>query len=257
MIPRTPRNLERLQTPCLNCGHTEWDHWVEAKPGELACDSGGCRCRSFKAVLCVDCREEGITTIRPVEGKRVLRCATHRRTTKKRAQRNAHGRMVQKGYGITAEQYQALYEAQGGRCAICQVATGKTKRLAVDHDHDMARDVCGHPVDKGCPRCIRGLTCGPCNQMLGRLPKGSLQRAIDYYDDPPARRILNPMWVILPRPVSASEAFWLWTPFDEDGQLDRTRLESEGWTFMGAMTDEASGGVYAGFWSGADDMCEE
>lgn len=125
---------------------------------------------------CVDCLTEGVTTVRPVvSGTRVKRCATHTRARRKRAQADAHARTVQKVYGLTGEQYWQLYELQGRVCAICRVATGKAKRLAVDHDHDT-----GEP---------RGLLCGPCNQMLGRLPAGSLVRALEYLHDPPALKV--------------------------------------------------------------------
>src|SRR5580765_7442294 len=63
------------------------------------------------------------------------RCATCHRTRKKASREAAHGRWILKTYGITSEQYKALYEAQGGTCYICQRATGKTRKLAVDHDH--------------------------------------------------------------------------------------------------------------------------
>jgi len=127
---------------------------------------------------CVDCIAEGVTTARPIaSGTRKPRCATHTRAAKKRAQINAHGRKVETTYGIPGEQYWALYAAQGGVCAICRVATGKVKRLAVDHDHDTGE--------------VRGLLCGPCNQMLGRLGQGSLVRALEYLHDPPARALDN------------------------------------------------------------------
>src|ERR1700761_5995556 len=45
-------------------------------------------------------------------------------------------------YGIGSEEYEALLEAQDGRCAICGRAettidrrTAEPRRLAVDHDH--------------------------------------------------------------------------------------------------------------------------
>lgn len=139
-------------------------------------------------VQCVDCIAEGVTNVRPIaSGTRKPRCTTHTRAVKKRAQINAHGRMVQITYGLTSEQYWALYEAQGGRCAICAWATGKTKRLAVDHDHELAKTH-DHDPDKACPACVRGLLCGPCNQMIGRLGNESFVRAIEYRLDPPARR---------------------------------------------------------------------
>ena len=136
---------------------------------------------------CVDCIEEGITTWRPItSGTRVKRCATHTRVAKKAAKINAAARKVEKQYGITSEQYWALYEAQGGRCAICQRATGKTKLLSVEHDH-----VTGE---------VFGLCCGTCNTMLGRLGRtiDPYVRTINYLLDPPARRVLGPTFVPTP-----------------------------------------------------------
>jgi len=78
-------------------------------------------------------------------------------------------------YGITAEQYWAIYELQGGRCYICRRATGARKRLSVDHCH-----VTGF---------VRGLLCSPCNKnVLGHLrdDREALIRAVDYLDRFPA-----------------------------------------------------------------------
>lgn len=127
---------------------------------------------------CVDCIAEGVTTIRPIaSGTRKPRCATHTRAARKRAQINAHGRTVEKQYGLSKSDYWTLYALQRGVCAICRVATGKTKRLAVDHDHKT-----GEP---------RGLLCGPCNQMIGRLGTDAFVRAINYLHDPPARMLTS------------------------------------------------------------------
>lgn len=137
---------------------------------------------------CKDCLTEGITTNRPApyQGPR---CATHWRrfrAARRAASRAAH---VEKTYSITEDQYQALYEAQGRCCAICQRATGTgRKRLAVDHDHAC----CPGPVS--CGRCVRGLLCKPCNsRVLGHLRDDvtALQRAIDYLTNPPAKRVLR------------------------------------------------------------------
>lgn len=141
---------------------------------------------------CIDCLAEGITTNRPiVDGVRKPRCATHKRAAKKRARINAHGRRVEVTYGVPQELYWALYEAQGGKCALCQVATGKARRLAVDHDHKKAVEACGHDADKGCPSCVRGLLCSPCNVMIGRYGIEALTRTINYLYDPPAREVIE------------------------------------------------------------------
>jgi hypothetical protein len=89
------------------------------------------------------------------------RCATHWREEKRRRKETRHAAYVAKTYSLAEGQYAALYEAQGGVCAICRRATGKTRKLSVDHDHKC----CDGPVS--CGACVRGLLCRPCNDMLG------------------------------------------------------------------------------------------
>lgn len=128
---------------------------------------------------CKECKEEGVTNRRPTPYPGP-RCTTHHRTRRKALSSRAHGARVEKVYGITSEQYEALYEAQGGRCAICQRATGATKRLAVDHDH-----VTGF---------VRGLLCKPCNRdVLGHLRDSvmALIRAARYLLRPPAFAVIG------------------------------------------------------------------
>lgn len=67
---------------------------------------------------------------------------------------------LKRQFGISLEEYQALSDAQGHKCAICgepETATrnGKTKMLAVDHCHSSSK--------------IRGLLCAACNQGIGKL----------------------------------------------------------------------------------------
>lgn len=128
---------------------------------------------------CIDC-EPGSRrpTTRPGP-----RCATHQRI-RRQIQRSAnHAKHILVTYGITAEEYQAIYEAQGGCCYICQRAKGNArKRLSVDHDHATGE--------------VRGLLCTPCNQdVLGHLrdSREALQRAVDYLAEPPARSVLHRM----------------------------------------------------------------
>jgi hypothetical protein len=101
----------------------------------------------------------------------------------------AKEKRVEETYGLTPEKYDALYAAQGGRCFICQRATGTGKvRLSVDHDHSCC------PDSKSCGACVRGLLCRPCNRdVLGHLRDevAAFKRAIDYLSDPPAKRVLQ------------------------------------------------------------------
>lgn len=45
----TQKNFTKLQTKCANCSHVEWDHYMHHEGSRTACDSGGCRCREFRA----------------------------------------------------------------------------------------------------------------------------------------------------------------------------------------------------------------
>lgn len=101
------------------------------------------------------------------------RCATHAREFRRQQTERTHAAYVLKTYGL--EDYPALHEYQGGKCFICQRATGATRRLAVDHDH-----ASGY---------VRGLLCKPCNRMLGlaRDDPEFFRRAIAYLEDPPAQ----------------------------------------------------------------------
>jgi hypothetical protein len=71
-------------------------------------------------------------------------------------------------------------------CYGCGRAKGKTKRLAVDHDH---RCDAGHPPEFGCPKCIRALLCTYCNEVMGRLDADALRRLIEVHENPPAQTL--------------------------------------------------------------------
>lgn len=81
---------------------------------------------------------------------------------------------LQKKYGITIEEYDAICTAQDGRCAICGVTPeeSSTKRkvryLDVDHCH-----ITG---------AVRGLLCNRCNSAIGRFNDDStlLTKAVEY-----------------------------------------------------------------------------
>jgi len=72
--------------------------------------------------------------------------------------RAAYAGKLEKTYGITPEEYDQLLAFQGGRCAICGQQP-KSRRLAVDHDHETG--------------AVRGLLCSAdewgCNVSLRKL----------------------------------------------------------------------------------------
>lgn len=73
-------------------------------------------------------------------------------------------------YGITREQYDAMVEAQEGKCAICRRSEwgGRHNKPHVDHCHETGR--------------VRGLLCDGCNNGLGRFGDDPerLERAAAY-----------------------------------------------------------------------------
>ncbi len=86
---------------------------------------------------------------------------------------------LQRRYGLTPDDYLAMYEDQGGCCAICgsDEYRGEDKcSFAIDHCHNTGE--------------IRGLLCNKCNGgigMLGDNPKLT-KRATEYLLNPPARK---------------------------------------------------------------------
>ncbi|MFJ9413080.1 endonuclease VII domain-containing protein [Streptomyces sp. NPDC101227] len=125
---------------------------------------------------CKDCPAETGKKHRPAPHPGP-RCATHWRAEQKRRKEAAHASHVANVYGLGHRDYDRLKELQGGVCAICQRATGATRRLSVDHDHQTG--------------AVRGLLCRPCNNMLGhgRDSKDFFARAVAYLIAPPARRL--------------------------------------------------------------------
>lgn len=63
-----------------------------------------------------------------------------------------HLRYLKSRYGITIEQYAAMFDSQNGACAICRMKPDRI-RLHVDHCHKTG--------------VVRGLLCFKCNAILG------------------------------------------------------------------------------------------
>lgn len=68
-------------------------------------------------------------------------------------------------YGITAQDYEKMYQSQKGKCAICGE---DSKKLVVDHDHASNK--------------VRSLLCFRCNIALGQLESGKdfVEKAMEY-----------------------------------------------------------------------------
>ncbi|MFF5045647.1 endonuclease VII domain-containing protein [[Kitasatospora] papulosa] len=113
----------------------------------------------FEALkTCSKCRETKPDTAfhQNGEGGRRSKCRDCRAKTEKRRPRTAlerRGPDLLRKYGITVEQYDAMHDAQGGRCAIC--GDVPAAGLALDHCHNT-----GKP---------RGLLCKLCNLGIGHF----------------------------------------------------------------------------------------
>ena len=151
--------------------------------------------------------------------------------TAEQKRERAKDRRLQKTYGITLDQYNEILKAQDGKCAICgRPATDFTVSLNVDHKHfkieakrlvfppaniyppakwaafvhdfdfvaygATKQEVIKMAKDAAMPYSVRGLLCPGrhmgCNRLLGRVDKPVwLQRALDYLNDPPAKKVLD------------------------------------------------------------------
>lgn len=91
----------------------------------------------------------------------------YRDSPKEQARRKPY--LLMRKYGISSDDYNAMFNSQGGCCLICNRHQIEFQRaLAIDHDHETGE--------------IRGLLCGPCNTGLGLFRDSAeiLTRAIDY-----------------------------------------------------------------------------
>ena len=86
-----------------------------------------------------------------------------------RSLREAH---LRRRHGLSIADRQRLFDAQGGRCRICECleADRRTGRLHVDHCHRTG--------------VIRGLLCQQCNHALGLMSDSPelLRRAAEYLE---------------------------------------------------------------------------
>ena len=82
-------------------------------------------------------------------------------------------RNIKKRCGMTIDQYDAAYDAQGGKCRVCGTFRERYKadRLVVDHCHTSGK--------------FRALLCSNCNSAIGLLgeSKERLHSAVQYLQD--------------------------------------------------------------------------
>ena len=84
-------------------------------------------------------------------GKKAIRKHTESEKRKRSYRRHS----LKRKFNMTLEQYDKMFEDQGGVCVICGGISDRGYRLAVDHNHETGK--------------IRGLLCSKCNLHLFAL----------------------------------------------------------------------------------------
>lgn len=82
-------------------------------------------------------------------------------------------------FGLTVEDYIALWEQQGGKCFLCRRSFNRGRPACIDHDHRTGE--------------TRGLLCHYCNRTIGWLHEDVewLERAHSYLAYPPSRTVFD------------------------------------------------------------------
>lgn len=157
------------------------------------------RTKGASSASCKECEALPVRPVVPVPGVEYRpvkprpaphpgpRCTTHHRKVRSGRSDARKAAYVEKTYSITEAQYQALYVAQGGCCAICRRVKGTRKRLAVDHNHSCC------PGKTSCGLCVRGLLCTTCNKFLGHIRDSPdcMKFGQEYLLNPPAIAVLG------------------------------------------------------------------
>lgn len=128
--------------------------------------------------------------------KSICRLCDSRLTLRQRTPEQARASNLRANYGITLDDWDQLFEAQDGSCALCArpeddcptVVTAATRapaarRLVVEHCHGTGN--------------VRGLACVDCNRLLGGIDHLPADRhaalvsahVLAYLENPPAKQL--------------------------------------------------------------------
>lgn len=89
--------------------------------------------------------------------------------------RRSRDRRLKNKFGMSIEDYEKQFGAQGGVCKICKnteralTPAGVPRNLAVDHHHESGQ--------------VRGLLCHSCNFLLGRIENVGIVEFANYLGD--------------------------------------------------------------------------
>jgi hypothetical protein len=105
-----------------------------------------------------------------INQQRAERRRHERAVNPEKARADRRRRALKDNYGLTVEEYDAMWAAQGEVCAICKRAEPMGRGWHVDHCHDSS--------------VVRGILCSNCNVALGMLSDDAdrLRAAVAYLE---------------------------------------------------------------------------
>lgn len=176
---------------CLECGVNPQQNksslcWrcMEAKYKKDSCPD----CELLKQKTSERCRREVYDVVREerLQEQRDRYLAQRKQSYNSITQRRYY---LLRRYGLSEEQWEAMFESQDFVCAICKSDRPGGKGWHTDHKHGCYED---HTPEKACSKCIRGITCHRCNiYLISALESPLLKKAIQYLEFPPAQKHLE------------------------------------------------------------------
>lgn len=153
--------------------------WVSDREGQKS--RGVWKCLQCSRELPLACfNKNGANSFQP----RCIRCEADKRLSDK--------------YGLSKDSWDALFERQGGCCAICKaIEPGGRGWWHTDHDHDCC------PGENTCGRCVRAIICNQCNLAIGYV-----ERHTNFADV--LKYVANPPTVLCDIDYGAAAAFYGW-----------------------------------------------
>jgi Autographiviridae endonuclease VII len=138
------RGVPKIRHVCKECRRAQhYDHSGDPKPEGRICT----KCGIYKPLLEFHKYETCLYGVEPIY--KLCRLKKRREYRRKYPARIRNADLKAR-YGMTIADYEAMYERQGGRCAICGTSEEK---LVVDHNHQT--------------NSVRELLCHLCNTLIG------------------------------------------------------------------------------------------
>lgn len=127
-----------------------------------------------KPKICTSCNQlKDATEFKLEKDKRATNGIAQRSKCRECDEFRKYKRFIEKTYEFSWQKYEEMFNAQSGKCAICEskISSNRTSRLFIDHCHETMK--------------VRGLLCSSCNHGLGQFKDSPklLQKAINYLSD--------------------------------------------------------------------------